>query len=98
MYGNTRTEYAPNFWSSKYNFTPESKEEIKPVIEDDEETSYHQEKKAIIETRAKLKEKTKEQKERAIPGMKLLKKMHKQVHKQTRMEESLSRVVKNLSI
>ena len=49
---------------------------------------------AIIETRAKLKEKTKEQKERAIPGMKLLRKLQKQ----TRMEESLSRVVKNLSI
>ena len=97
MYGNTHTEYPSNFWSSKYNFTPEQKQEIS-VVEDDEETPYHQEKKAIIETRAKLKEKTKEQKERAIPGMKLLKKMHKQVHKQTRMEESLSRVVKNLSI
>ena len=53
MYGNTRTEYPSNFWSSKYNFTPEQKQEIS-VVEDDEETPYHQEKKAIIETRAKL--------------------------------------------
>ena len=35
MYGNTRTEYPSNFWSSKYNFTPEQKQEIS-VVEDEE--------------------------------------------------------------
>jgi hypothetical protein len=94
MFG-VRTSFPTNFWSAKSTFIPEAKEEVKGgSFEDDVEAPYHQEKMAIIETRAKLKEKTKEQKEKAIPGMKLLKKLHKQ----TRMEESLSRVVKNLSI
>ena len=98
MFG-IRTSFPTSFWSAKTTFVPEAKEEIKGgSFEDDEEAPYHQEKMAIIETRAKLKEKTKEQKERAIPGMKLLKRLHKQQHKETRMEESLSRVVKNLSI
>ena len=98
MFG-IRTSFPTSFWSAKTTFVPEAKEEIKGgSFEDDVEAPYHQEKMDIIENREKLKEKTKEQKERAIPGMKLLKKLHKQQHKQTRMEESLSRVVKNLSI
>jgi hypothetical protein len=92
-----RTSFPTNFWSAKTTFVPEAKEEIKESFEDVEEP-YHQEKMAILETRVKLKDKTKEQKERAIPGMKLLKKLHKQQHNQSRMEESISRVVKNLSI
>ena len=75
MFG-VRTSFPTTFWSAKTTFVPEAKEEIKGgSFEDDVEAPYHQEKMAIIETRAKLKEKTKEQKERAIPGMKLLKKI-----------------------
>ena len=53
-----------------------------------------EEKRQIVEDRKALKEKTIQQKERAIPGAKLLKKLDKQ----RRLENSLVRVVKDLSI
>lgn len=97
MFG-VRTSFPSNFWSAKSTFTPEpQQEEIKGGSLDVNEP-FHQEKMAIIDARAQLKEKTKEQQEKVIPGMKLLKKLHKEQHKQKRMEKSLSRVVKQLSI
>ena len=53
-----------------------------------------QDKKQIIEDREVLKEKNKKQRDKMIPGAKLLLKLHKK----QRLEDSLIRVVKNLSI
>lgn len=96
---NSKRTFPTSFFSCKSTFIPEQQQEvIGGGMGDDPETPYHQEKKAIVETRAVLKEKPKEQREKAIPGMKLLKRLHKEQHKQHRMEASLSRVVKQLSI
>ena len=51
-------------------------------------------KKDVVDKREKLKSKKKDQQERAIPGYKLLKKLHQQ----QQLEDSLVRVVKNLSL
>ena len=53
-----------------------------------------QDKQQIIEDRESLKEKNKKQRDKMIPGAKLLLKLHKK----QRLEDSLIRVVKNLSI
>lgn len=96
---NPKRSFPSSFFSCKSTFIPEQQQqEVTGGSMVDDDTPYQQEKKAIIETRAVLKEKTKEQREKVIPGMKLLKKIHKEQHKQRQMEESLTRVVKHLSI
>ena len=83
-----------NIFSAQREFTefkePEQQqqmdlEECEPIMIDKQE---------ILEQRDILKTKNQKQRERAIPGAKLLKK----IHKQQRLEDSLHRVVKNLSI
>ena len=94
MFG-VRTSFPTSFWSARSEFVPFQE----PEAEEFEEEYKTQEpcmddKKDVVDKRDKLKGKKKEQQERAIPGYKLLKKLHQQ----QQLEDSLVRVVKNLSL
>ena len=87
-----RTCFPSNRFTVRHRFH-EYKEEVPPEpMVDDEPVMV--DKQQIIDDRVKLKEKNIKQREKVLPGAKLLKKLHKQ----SRLEDSLVRVVKNLSI
>ena len=94
MLGSRTSSFPTNFWTPRSEFV-----EYKDSVPEPQPTAYDndpimEDKRQIVEDRKALKEKTIQQKERALPGAKLLKKLDKQ----RRLENSLVRVVKNLSI
>ena len=89
-----RDTFYPSRFAAKRRFIEYKEPEpiqLNPEIIDE---PIMQDKKQIIEDREVLKEKNKKQRDKMIPGAKLLLKLHKK----QRLEDSLIRVVKNLSI
>ena len=94
MLGVRVTSFPMSLWTPQREFVEYKEASPEPQPKAYEDDPVMQDKQQIIEDRKTLKEKTIKQKERAIPGAKLLKKLDKQ----RRIENSLVRVVKNLSI
>ena len=94
MLGVRATSFPMSLWTPQREFVEYKEASPEPQPKAYEDDPVMQDKQQIIEDRETLKEKTIKQKERAIPGAKLLKKLDKQ----RRIESSLVRVVKNLSI
>lgn len=94
MLGVRATSFPMSLWTPQREFVEYKEASPEPQPKAYEDDPVMQDKQQIIEDRETLKEKTIKQKERAIPGAKLLKKLDKQ----RRIENSLVRVVKNLSI
>ena len=94
MLGVRTFSFPMSLWTPQREFVEYKEASPEPQPKAYEDDPVMQDKQQIIEDRETLKEKTIKQKERAIPGAKLLKKLDKQ----RRIENSLVRVVKNLSI
>ena len=94
MLGIRTSSFPTNFWTPRREFVEYKEATPQPEPNAYDNDPIMEEKRQIVEDRKALKEKTIQQKERAIPGAKLLKKLDKQ----RRLENSLVRVVKDLSI
>ena len=94
MLGARKFSFPMSLWTPQREFVEYKEASPEPQPKAYEDDPVMHDKQQIIEDRETLKEKTIKQKERAIPGAKLLKKLDKQ----RRIESSLVRVVKNLSI
>ena len=96
MFG-VRTSFPTSFWSARSEFIPF--QEPEPEEGQEEKSMFNEEpcmddKRFVLDKREKLKGKKKEQRERATPGYKLLKKLHQE----QQIEDSLVRVIRNLTI
>ena len=86
--------FPKNIFSAQRDFKEFKEPEQSQQMDLDECDPIMVDKQEIVEQREILKTKNQKQRERAIPGAKLLKK----IHQQQRLEDSLHRVVKNLSL